>query len=156
MGGAAGELYRHPGGLATRVYVDGLAVTSRRCCAVLDAAPAGRPCPRQGCVFIAISSRNPLLGGLYGATACIITAHFAAFTYIEPLLINLQESRRPPSPACCCCQGFPGCWVTLSRVLIDRHLKGLIFAALLLSGGALAPLAPPVLRHCRSVLAGYC
>jgi predicted MFS family arabinose efflux permease len=59
--------------------------------------------------------RNPLLGGLYGATACIITAHFAAFTYIEPLLINLQESRRPPSPACCCCQGFPGCWVTLSR-----------------------------------------
>lgn len=46
-GGAAGELYRHPGGLATRVYVDGLAVTSRRCCAVLDAAPAGRPCPRQ-------------------------------------------------------------------------------------------------------------
>ena len=46
-GGAAGELYRHPGGLATRVYVDGLAVTSRRCGAVLDAAPAGRPCPRQ-------------------------------------------------------------------------------------------------------------
>ena len=34
--------------------------------------------------------RNPLLCGLYGATACIITAHFAAFTYVEPLLITLQ------------------------------------------------------------------
>ncbi|RXY24812.1 MFS transporter, partial [Klebsiella pneumoniae] len=33
---------------------------------------------------------TPLLGGLYGATACIITAHFDACTYIEPLLINLQ------------------------------------------------------------------
>ncbi len=90
-GGAAGELYRHPGGLATRVYVDGLAVTSRRCGAVLDAAPAGRPCPVRLRVYRDIF-RNPLLGGLYGATACIITAHFAAFTYIEPLLINLQGS----------------------------------------------------------------
>lgn len=63
--------------------------------------------------------RNPLLCGLYGATACIITAHFAAFTYVEPLLITLQEYRRPPSPACCCCQGFPGWWVTLSRVSLS-------------------------------------
>ena len=43
------------GGLATRVYVDGLAVTSRRCGAVLDAAPLAAPAP-SGCVYIAISS----------------------------------------------------------------------------------------------------
>ncbi|MEG9312894.1 MFS transporter [Klebsiella pneumoniae] len=56
VGGAAGELYRHPGGLATRVYVDGPVVTSRRCGAVLDAAPRWPPLPPSGCVFFAISS----------------------------------------------------------------------------------------------------
>lgn len=80
--------------------------------------PLAAPAPVRLRVYRDIF-RNPLLGGLYGATACIITAHFAAFTYIESLLINLQESRRPPSPACCCCQGFPGCWVTLSRVSLS-------------------------------------
>lgn len=79
--------------------------------------PLAAPAPVRLRVYRDIF-RNPLLGGLYGATACIITAHFAAFTYIESLLINLQESRRPPS-ACCCCQGFPGCWVTLSRVSLS-------------------------------------
>lgn len=88
------------GGLATRVYVDGLAVTSRRCGAVLDAAPLAAPAPVRLRVYRDIF-RNPLLGGLYGATACIITAHFAAFTYIESLLINLQGSPgdRPLRPA---------------------------------------------------------
>lgn len=51
--------------------------------------PLAAPAPVRLRVYRDIF-RNPLLGGLYGATACIITAHFAAFTYIEPLLINLQ------------------------------------------------------------------
>ncbi len=93
-----------------------MALLSLAAAAVLcSTLPRWPPCPVRLRVYRDIF-RNPLLGGLYGATACIITAHFAAFTYIEPLLINLQESRRPPSPACCCCQGFPGCRVTLSRV----------------------------------------
>ncbi len=51
--------------------------------------PLAAPAPVRLRVYRDIF-RNPLLVGLYGATACIITAHFAAFTYIEPLLINLQ------------------------------------------------------------------
>ncbi len=137
-GGAAGELYRHPGGLATRVYVDGLAVTSRRCGAVLDAAPLAAPAPVRLRVYRDIF-RNPLLGGLYGATACIITAHFAAFTYIEPLLINLQGVPATALSGLLLLSGVSGLLGNvIAGKLIDRHLKGLIFAALLLSGGALA------------------
>ncbi|BBQ68319.1 MFS transporter [Klebsiella quasipneumoniae] len=83
--------------------------------------------------------RNPLLGGLYGATACIITAHFAAFTYIEPLLINLQGVPATALSGLLLLSGVSGLLGNvIAGKLIDRHLKGLIFAALLLSGGALA------------------
>ena len=83
--------------------------------------------------------RNPLLGGLYGATACIITAHFAAFTYIEPLLINLQGVPTTALSGLLLLSGVSGLLGNvIAGKLIDRHLKGLIFAALLLSGGALA------------------
>lgn len=101
--------------------------------------------------------RNPLLGGLYGATACIITAHFAAFTYIESLLINLQGVPATALSGLLLLSGVSGLLGNvIAGKLIDRHLKGLIFAALLLSGARWRSLAPPVLRHCRSVLAGYC
>ena len=100
--------------------------------------PLAAPAPVRLRVYRDIF-RNPLLGGLYGATACIITAHFAAFTYIEPLLINLQ---RVPTTALSGLLLLSGVSGLLGNViagkLIDRHLKGLIFAALLLSGGALA------------------
>ena len=83
--------------------------------------------------------RNPLLCGLYGATACIITAHFAAFTYIEPLLINLQGVPTTALSGLLLLSGVSGLLGNvIAGKLIDRHLKGLIFAALLLSGGALA------------------
>ncbi|HHN8264537.1 TPA: MFS transporter [Klebsiella quasipneumoniae] len=83
--------------------------------------------------------RNPLLGGLYGVTACIITAHFAAFTYIEPLLINLQGVPATALSGLLLLSGVSGLLGNvIAGKLIDRHLKGLIFAALLLSGGALA------------------
>ncbi|MGP4882799.1 MFS transporter, partial [Klebsiella pneumoniae] len=81
----------------------------------------------------------PLLGGLYGATACIITAHFAAFTYIEPLLINLQGVPATALSGLLLLSGVSGLLGNvIAGKLIDHHLKGLIFAALLLSGGALA------------------
>ncbi|HBS1874876.1 TPA: hypothetical protein MAC86_002391 [Klebsiella pneumoniae] len=84
-------------------------------------------------------SRKALLGGLYGATACIITAHFAAFTYIEPLLINLQGVPATALSGLLLLSGVSGLLGNvIAGKLIDRHLKGLIFAALLLSGGALA------------------
>ncbi len=99
--------------------------------------PLAAPAPVRLRVYRDIF-RNPLLGGLYGATACIITAHFAAFTYIEPLLINLQGV---PATALSglLLSGVSGLLGNvIAGKLIDRHLKGLIFAALLLSGGALA------------------
>jgi predicted MFS family arabinose efflux permease len=123
---------------------------------VLDAARAGRPTPVRLRVYRDIF-RNPLLGGLYGATACIITAHFAAFTYIEPLLINLQGVPTTALSGLLLLSGVSGLLGNvIAGKLIDRHLKGLIFAALLLSGARWRSLAPPVLRHCHSVLAGYC
>ena len=95
------------GGLATRLS-DGLAVTGRRCVAVLDAARAvNRPYPRSGCAFIVISSAIPLLGGQRWRHGLHHYRSPPSPTF-EPLLINLRESRRPLSPACCCCQGVSG------------------------------------------------
>lgn len=100
--------------------------------------PLAAPAPVRLRVYRDIF-RNPLLGGLYGATACIITAHFAAFTYIEPLLINLQGVPATALSGLLLLSGGSGLLGNvIAGKLIDRHLKGLIFAALLLSGGALA------------------
>ncbi|HHG0549448.1 TPA: MFS transporter [Klebsiella pneumoniae] len=100
--------------------------------------PLAAPAPVRLRVYRDIF-RNPLLGGLYGATACIITAHFAAFTYIEPLLINLQGVPATALSGLLLLSGVSGLLGNvIAGKLIDRHLKGLIFAALLLSGGALA------------------
>jgi len=86
--------------------------------------------------------KNRTLLMLYVATVGIITAHFAAFTYLEPLLTQAL--------------GVPSTWVTalllLSGIsglagnivagkLIDRHIHLLMQIALLLSAGALAMLA---------------
>ncbi len=100
--------------------------------------PLAAPAPVRLRVYRDIF-RNPLLGGLYGATACIITAHFAAFTYIEPLLINLQGVPATALSGLLLLSGVSGLLGNvIAGKLIDHHLKGLIFAALLLSGGALA------------------
>lgn len=105
--------------------------------------PLAAPAPVRLRVYRDIF-RNPLLGGLYGATACIITAHFAAFTYIESLLINLQGVPATALSGLLLLSGVSGLLGNvIAGKLIDRHLKGLIFAALLLSGGALAPWRRP-------------
>ena len=118
----------HRLGLATAIIFGGVSAAS------VLAAPA----PVRLRVYRDIF-RNPLLGGLYGATACIITAHFAAFTYIEPLLINLQGVPATALSGLLLLSGVSGLLGNvIAGKLIDRHLKGLIFAALLLSGGTLA------------------
>ncbi|PBD53550.1 MFS transporter [Klebsiella pneumoniae] len=140
----------HRLGLATAIIFGGvsagrrpafmsMALLSLAAAAVLCSTlpPLAAPAPVRLRVYRDIF-RNPLLGGLYGATACIITAHFAAFTYIEPLLINLQGV---PATALSglLLSGVSGLLGNvIAGKLIDRHLKGLIFAALLLSGVALA------------------
>lgn len=101
--------------------------------------PLAAPAPVRLRVYRDIF-RNPLLGGLYGATACIITAHFAAFTYIESLLINLQGVPATALSGLLLLSGVSGLLGNvIAGKLIDRHLKGLIFAALLLSGARWRP-----------------
>lgn len=85
--------------------------------------------------------KNPVLISLYCATACIISAHFAAFTYLEPLLMNVHAV-----PAACVSgllllfglSGLAGNMI--AGKLIDLHLKSLIFTSLLLSAVALGML----------------
>jgi predicted MFS family arabinose efflux permease len=92
-------------------------------CSTLPALAASTP---SGCVFIAISSAIRCSVAC-GATACIITAHFAAFTYIEPLLINLQGVPATALSGLLLLSGVSGLvGNVIAGKLIDRHLKGLI------------------------------
>lgn len=89
--------------------------------------PLAAPAPVRLRVYRDIF-RNPLLGGLYGATACIITAHFAAFTYIEPLLINLQGVPATALSGLLLLSGVSGLLGNvIAGKLIDRHLEGADF-----------------------------
>ncbi|CAM3420870.1 MFS transporter [Rouxiella silvae] len=85
--------------------------------------------------------KNPLILSLYGATACIISAHFAAFTYLEPLL---TKTLGVPSASISCLLLMSGLSGLVGNIiagkLIDRHIKGLISISLLLSAGALGML----------------
>ena len=68
------SLIATPGGLATRVYVDWpwLSSAAAVLCSTLPSRWLPPPLPLVRAACFAISS-DPLLGGLYGATACIIT-----------------------------------------------------------------------------------
>lgn len=82
--------------------------------------------------------RNPVILFLYGATACIISAHFAAFTYVEPLLTKAQGVPTASISALLLTSGLSGLVGNMvAGKLIDRHVKGLILISLLLSMGAL-------------------
>ena len=53
---------------------------------LIDTRPSRAPSGQRQTIFMVRKKGDEM----YGATACIITAHFAAFTYVEPLLITLQ------------------------------------------------------------------
>ena len=85
--------------------------------------------------------KNPVLLSLYGATACIISAHFAAFTYLEPLLTKAQDVPSASVSGLLLMSGLSGLVGNIiAGKLIDRHIKTLIFASLFLSAGALGML----------------
>ncbi len=138
-GGTAGELYRHPGGLATRVFGGGPAVTGRSGSAMLDAARAGRVHPRQaGCL-------SRYLPVIRCSAACMaprpasLPLTLPPSPTLEPLLITLQGVPATALSGLLLLSGVSGLvGNVIAGKLIDRHLKGLIFASLLLSGGALA------------------
>lgn len=82
--------------------------------------------------------KNPVILSLYGATACIISAHFAAFTYVEPLLTKAQGVPTASISGLLLTSGLSGLVGNIiAGKLIDRHVKGLILISLLLSTGAL-------------------
>ena len=85
--------------------------------------------------------KNPTILSLYGATACIISAHFAAFTYLEPLLTKAQGVAPVSVAGLLLVSGLSGlAGNIIAGKLIDRHMKTLISASLLLSAAALGVL----------------
>jgi len=82
--------------------------------------------------------KNPLLLAIYGATACIISAHFAAFTYLEPLLTKTRDVPTASVSGLLLISGLSGLLGNVvAGKLIDRHIKLLILVSLLLSTAAL-------------------
>src|SRR3546814_599826 len=68
---------------------------------------------------------------IYGATACAITAHFAAFTYIEPLLSTGIAVPGRMLSILLLAFGLAGILGNvITGKLIDQHLKSLISIAL--------------------------
>ncbi|EPQ4372267.1 MFS transporter [Klebsiella aerogenes] len=99
------------------------------------------PQPLRLKVYVGIV-KNPLLLSLFGATACIISAHFAAFTYLEPLLTQTRGIPTSTISALLLMSGLSGLLGNLiAGKLIDRHIRVLIMTSLLLSAGALGMLS---------------
>lgn len=68
---------------------------------------------------------------IYFATACAITAHFAAFTYIEPFLSDALHVSATMISALLLIFGMAGLFGNLvTGILIDRHLKPLVLISL--------------------------
>lgn len=109
--------------------------------ALLWTLPAlASPQPLRLRIYVGIF-KNPLLLSLFGATACIISAHFAAFTYLEPLLTQTHGIATATISALLLISGLAGLLGNIiAGKLIDRHLKILIMTSLLLSAGALGML----------------
>ena len=75
--------------------------------------------------------RKRALISLYLVTAGAITAHFAAFTYIEPLLVHVVHFPSSAISAMLLAFGLAGiAGNILSGKLIDHHLKALVTTAL--------------------------
>lgn len=84
---------------------------------------------------------HPQMPILYVATAVIISAHFAAFTYIQPMLTGLQDIPYSGISALLLVSGLAGLvGNVIAGKLIDRHLKRLITLSLFISAVALAVL----------------
>ncbi|WP_213198162.1 MFS transporter [Klebsiella aerogenes] len=99
------------------------------------------PQPLRLKVYVGIV-KNPLLLSLFGATACIISAHFAAFTYLEPLLTQTRGIPTSAISALLLMSGLSGLLGNIiAGKLIDRHIRLLIMTSLLLSAGALGMLS---------------
>ncbi|MQB07980.1 MFS transporter [Agrobacterium tumefaciens] len=101
---------------------------------VSAAAPVGR----QALIAIA---RDPACIRIYAATACAITAHFAAFTYIEPLLSDGLRIQPNVLYALLLAFGLAGLLGNvITGIFVDRYLKLLVLGSLILMAICLAGL----------------
>lgn len=95
--------------MAAGIYRDSPALIGYRRGVTLTLPALASPQPLRLRAYVGIF-KNPLLLSLFGATACIISAHFAAFTYLEPLLTQTH--------------GIPT--ATISVLLLISGLAGLL------------------------------
>ncbi len=102
------------------------------------ALPAMKAEAVAGRAALAAVLRRRDLGGIYLATALSVTAHFAAFTFIEPLLATTPGLRATQVPALLFSFGVAGILGNvLTGVLIDRHLPRVLIGSLLTMCAAL-------------------
>lgn len=97
--------------------------------------PASAPVGRQALTAI---MRDPAFLRIYGATACAITAHFAAFTYIEPFLSDVLRVSPGALTILLLSFGLAGLVGNIvTGVFVDRHLKRLVLTSLVLMAACL-------------------
>ena len=97
------------------------------------AVPPLPPSPGVGGAALRAILRQRTFRGIYLATACAITAHFAAFTFVEPLLsgaLRMDAGVLSPLLLVFGLAGIAGNGI--AGRLIDQHLRGLILLSLVL------------------------
>lgn len=104
--------------------------------------PRLKPAPATSLAIMQSALRNPVIIRLYIVTVCAITAHFMAFTWLEPLL---AQALHVPATAVMSLLMVFGVSGLLGNIIagkcVDRHLKLAVGLALIFSGLALFGLA---------------
>lgn len=101
--------------------------------AIVFSVPPVQAAAPVGSKALSAIARDPVFLRIYGATACAITAHFAAFTYIEPLLSDTLHMPANTLYALLLAFGVAGLLGNvLTGVFVDRYLKALLLGALAL------------------------
>lgn len=91
---------------------------------------------------------------IFGITAIAITAHFMAFTYVEPFLRDRLEVSASWIFVLLFVFGLSGLGANfIAGALIDRHLKSLLVVSLMLAAMALIAMTAPVVGDSLPVLA---
>ena len=105
-------------------------VTAAAIALAVPQVPASAPVGGQALKAI---MRDPVFLRIYGATTCAITAHFAAFTYIEPVLSDVLKMSPSVLSVLLLSFGLAGLvGNVITGIFVDRHLKPLVLTALAL------------------------
>jgi len=109
--------------------------------AIVLSVPRLAASPALGMDALTNVLKNRTFRRIYFATSCAITAHFAAFTFIEPLLSNALGIQVNLISTLLLVFGIAGVIGNfISGKLVDRHLKGLVLASLALMAASVLAL----------------